>query len=325
MKFIPLHTKNTVIIYKNSLCSGASFIVITLCFLSVVIPIFLVSFLSPHPSIDILYEKPNVEFEYKSIFMADTASYGKGWKTKNIFTDLYVCSTFAKLNEIFKEAGNKCDSLRYWTHDLDKDGASDRVHFLQQTDSLECNLTSLKWILVMQAKLKHKCNLSPPAILDVNIDIPMTKQFRSGLVTIDAELFLRQHIEFICPYLGRNVRSQFNTILINPQSRSDLKQYRTSFLLQELKPQPGYFQLKLININYEPRSPEVGLSVQLNLDIEQVGVRYQLSIWERLTQCWLYFASFFGFSFYLMNKLKDYLFSKHIVRSWEIIPWKKLY
>uniref|UniRef100_A0A1A9V5S1 Transmembrane protein 231 n=1 Tax=Glossina austeni TaxID=7395 RepID=A0A1A9V5S1_GLOAU len=322
MKFIPLHTKNSVIIYKNTLCSGASIIVISLFLLSLMIPIFLISLLNPHLETSVLYEKPRLEFEYKSIFMANTANYEKSWRTKNIFTNFHLCSTYPKLNELLND---HCDSLKYWTNDFDKDGTPDRVHFLQKTDSLQRNLVNLEWILVMQAKLKHKCSLLPPAILIAHIDVPSTNQFRSGIVTINAELFLKQNIEFVCPYLGQNIRSQFNTVLINPQSRSDFEQYRASFLLQQLELQSGYFQLKLISTSYETRPPEDGLSVQLNLDIGQASVRYYLSIWERLSQFWLYFASFFGLSFYLMNKLKDYLFGKHILRAWEIMPWKKLY
>uniref|UniRef100_A0A1B0AW62 Transmembrane protein 231 n=1 Tax=Glossina palpalis gambiensis TaxID=67801 RepID=A0A1B0AW62_9MUSC len=322
MKFIPLHTKNTVIIYKNRLCSGASIIVISLFLLSLMIPIFLISLLNPHMEASVDYEKPRMEFEYKSIFMAKTANYDKSWKTKNIFANFHLCSTYPKLNEILND---KCDCLKYWTNDFDKDGIPDRVHFLQKIDSLQRNLTSLEWILVMQAKLKHKCSLSPPAILIAHIDVPSTNQFRSGIVTINAELFLKQNIEFVCPYLGQNIRSQFNTILINPQSRSDFQQYRASFLLQQLELQSGYFQLKLISTNYEACPPELGLTVQLNLDIGQASVRYHVSVWERLSQFWLYFVSFFGLSFYLINKLKDYLFGKHILRSCEIMPWKKLY
>lgn len=109
MKFIQLHTKNTVIIYKNTLCSGASIIVISLFLLSLMIPIFLISLLNPHLETSVLYEKPRLEFEYKSIFVANTANYDKSWRTKNIFTNFHLCSTYPKLNEILND---QCDSLK---------------------------------------------------------------------------------------------------------------------------------------------------------------------------------------------------------------------
>lgn len=171
---------------------------------------------------------------------------------------------------------------------------------------------------------QHKCQLSPPALLIHHIDLPMASQLTSGVIILRAELMLKQYVEFTCPFPGRNTKTAFRNIKLHTNT-SNMQQFQTETMWNQVKSNPAFFQLD-IQESYVRKAPaEQGLTIQLDLDILQLGARYHLSIWERLGQFWLYFASFFGISFYIMNKVKDFLFGNHIVRSWEIIPWKKLY
>lgn len=171
---------------------------------------------------------------------------------------------------------------------------------------------------------QHKCHLSPPGVLVEHINIPYSSQLSSGTITIRADLALKQYVEFTCPFPGRHIKTKFHHLNISTNSTST-KQFNIESILDRVKSNPAYFQLDIQETYFKKSPPTRGLSIQLDIDILQLGSRYHLSIWERLGQFWLYFASFFGISFYIMNKLKDFLFGNHIVRSWEIIPWKKLY
>lgn len=108
MKFIPLHTTNTAIVYKNSICSAATMLVLTFFALSVLVPLLMVSLLSPYSGIAesrILYEQPKVQFQFKSIFYGDVKMNGN---------DLIVCSTFPQLNDAINHRTNTdyCDGTK---------------------------------------------------------------------------------------------------------------------------------------------------------------------------------------------------------------------
>ncbi|KAH8366503.1 hypothetical protein KR084_012443 [Drosophila pseudotakahashii] len=324
MRFIPLHTTNTSIVYKNSLCSFASLLVLAFIALSVMLPVLLVSFLSPYSGISesrVLYEQPNVEFTYQYIFVGTTEP-GELEEEES----LVACSSFSNFNAQMESYTNSCTTTRYWTEDVDYDGVTDRAHFQLELQDVPSRMVSLNLLVFFKAELQHKCDLSPPSVLAHQL--PLATRLKNGELKLKGELNLKQYVEFTCPFPGRNIKTQFRQVQVDTNSTTgNIDQFKMESLLAQVKANPAYFQLAVQETYYREKSPrfEPGLIIELELDVLQVPARYHLSIWERLGQFWLYFASFFGISFYIMNKLKDFLFGRHIVRSWEIIPWKKLY
>lgn len=84
-------------------------LVLTFFVLSVLVPLLMVSLLSPYSGIAesrILYEQPEVQFQYKSIFYGQTKKEG----------ELIVCSTFSQLNDAVATsdggATDKCDGVK---------------------------------------------------------------------------------------------------------------------------------------------------------------------------------------------------------------------
>lgn len=112
MKFIPLHTKNTAIIYKNSLCSSASIIVLIFIILSVMIPLLLVSLLSPYSGISesrILFEQPRLQFKFQSILIAET----EGEDVNNSQdVNFVVCSALPQINTVVIEHNKSCEGIK---------------------------------------------------------------------------------------------------------------------------------------------------------------------------------------------------------------------
>lgn len=326
MKFIPLHTTNTAIVYKNSLCSLASVFVLVFIALSVMIPVLLVSLLSPYSGISesrVLYEQPNIQFNYQYIFVANTES-----TTDSGEISFLACSSFGNFNARTQKFTNSCDASKYWTEDLDHDTVTDRMHFQLELQKIPSRLMNFDLLLFFEAQLGHKCVLTPPAVLAHQLQLPHAARLQNGHIQLKGELKLKQYVEFTCPFPGRNIQTHFRKVQLDTNnSHADMSQYKMESLLAQVKANPAYFQLVVQETYYRQTSPrlEPGLIIELEVDVLQVPARYHLSIWERLGQFWLYFASFFGISFYIMNKLKDFLFGRHIIRSWEIIPWKKLY
>lgn len=118
MKFIPLHTTNTAIVYKNSICSTATILVLTFLILSVMIPVLLVSLLSPYSGIAesrVLFEQPKVQFKYNSIFLGETieSKLDMSNSKETNAPGLVVCSTFPNLNEaLMQNELDKCDGIK---------------------------------------------------------------------------------------------------------------------------------------------------------------------------------------------------------------------
>ncbi|XP_030380548.1 uncharacterized protein LOC115628528 [Scaptodrosophila lebanonensis] len=327
MKFIPLHTTNTAIVYKNSLFSMATLMVLFFITLSVMLPVLLVSLLSPYSGISesrVLYEQPQLQFTYQYIFVASTEPTGDNEPAETLVS----CSSFGNLNARLQLYTNSCEASKYWTEDLDHDTITDRAHFQLQLNHLPARLLRFDLILFFEAQLQHKCPLSPPAVLAHQLILPQAPHMQMGSIQLKGELQLKQHVEFTCPFPGRNIKTHFRQIQLDPNnSYPNIEQYKMESLLSQVKANPAYFQLAIQESYFYPTAAHLdpGLNIELELDVFQVPARYHLSIWERLGQFWLYFASFFGISFYVMNKLKDFLFGRHIIRSWEVIPWKKLY
>ncbi|XP_017082513.1 transmembrane protein 231 [Drosophila eugracilis] len=327
MRFIPLHTTNTAIVYKNSLCSFASLLVLAFIALSVMLPVLLVSMLSPYSGISesrVLYEQPMVQFTYEYIFVGTTEA-GEYEEEES----LIACSTFSNFNAQMERYTNSCTTTRYWIEDVDYDGVTDRAHFQLELQDVPNRLLSFNLLLFFKASLQHKCDLSPPSVLAYQLPLAnRPTNGPNGHIQLKGELQLKQYVEFTCPFPGRNFKTQFRHVQVDTNATTgNIEQFKMESLLAQVKANPAYFQLAVQETYYRETSPrfEPGLIIELELDVLQVPARYHLSIWERLGQFWLYFASFFGISFYIMNKLKDFLFGRHIVRSWEIIPWKKLY
>ncbi|XP_037953404.1 uncharacterized protein LOC119683672 [Teleopsis dalmanni] len=330
MKYIPIHTQNTVITYKNALCSAATFIVLILIILSVMIPVLLVSILSPYSSIAesrVLYEQPKVRFQFQYFFLAELAEVEveESNSTDNTTERWMICSTMPRLNAHLQHFTHQCEGVQFWTKDFENDGVTDRAHFQLQLMTEPTFIKKFDLLLFFEAKLTHKCDLLPPALLMQSLTVPIgDTPLYNGLILLKTELKHKQYIEYSCPFPGRNLKTEFHDVLPNGNTSSNLKEFAIESILDELKINPGFFQLSLEETYVRPE-PNPHLRIQVDIKISQVPVRYHLSIWERLGQFWLYFASFFGISFYVLNKIKDYLFSHQIIRSWEIIPWKKLY
>jgi len=321
MRFIPLHTKNTTIVYKNSVCSFATLLVVAFIALSVMLPVLLVSFLSPYAGISesrILYEQPNTEFTDQYIFVGTTEPVEFEEEES-----LVACSSFGTFNDQMESYTNSCTTTRYWTEDMNNDGVTDRAHFQLELQDVPTRLVSFSLLLFFKAELQHKCDLSPPSVLAHQL--PLATRLANGEIKLKGELSLKQYVGFTCPFPGRNNKTQFRDVQVDINGTTE--QFNMESLLAQVKANPAFFQLVVQETYYNKTSPqfEPGLIIDLEMDVLQVPARYHLSVWERLGQFWLYFASFFGISFYIMNKLKDFLFGHHIVRSWEIIPWKKLY
>lgn len=112
MKLITLHKRTAYIQYKNTICSWtASFV-----FLSIILTIWFPYYLAFHLFSDvwsqnkIIYEQPDIRFQYKYIFVAEL----EPTETENLdgFTSSSIaCTSYSFLNQ-FSDTYPDCSTIR---------------------------------------------------------------------------------------------------------------------------------------------------------------------------------------------------------------------
>lgn len=148
--------------------------------------------------------------------------------------------------------------------------------------------------------------------------------FRSGEIFIESDLALVQRTGFHCPFFLRQIKSHFYHTIISENS-TNIRDYEMATIRKKLRNNPAYMTVSKSPITYWNRIPANDIVLNIDLHIDEVESRYHTSFWQRLGQIWIYYLSIFLVCAYLMEKLKTYMFSRQMIRAWEIIPWKKIY
>lgn len=115
MKLITLHQRNTSINYKNSLCSFATLFVISLTVFAIVAPFYIAFslFNDLWSQYTIIYEQPDIRFEYKYIFTAEfTKISAVEAEMPAVDTQVVVCSSYKYLNKAVTDDAMECSMFK---------------------------------------------------------------------------------------------------------------------------------------------------------------------------------------------------------------------
>lgn len=107
MKLITLYRSNTSINYKNSLCSFATLFVISVSVFAIIAPFYIAFslFNDLWSQYKIVYEQPDIRFEYKYIFTAEfTKTSAVDAEMPADDTKVVVCSSYKYLNKAMSDA-----------------------------------------------------------------------------------------------------------------------------------------------------------------------------------------------------------------------------
>lgn len=107
MKLITLYKRNTSINYKNSLCSFATLFVISVTVFAIIAPFYIAFslFSDLWSQYKIVYEQPDIRFEYEYIFTAEyTRISSMEAEMPTIDTKFVVCSSYKYLNKAHNHA-----------------------------------------------------------------------------------------------------------------------------------------------------------------------------------------------------------------------------
>lgn len=104
MKLIPLHKRNAYIQYKHTICSWAAIFVLSATILTIILPFYIVlyTFNDIWSQFKVIYEHPEMRFQYKYIFVAEYSSTNTD--SPNLYdTTVTTCSSYEYLNELFED------------------------------------------------------------------------------------------------------------------------------------------------------------------------------------------------------------------------------
>ncbi len=136
---------------------------------------------------------------------------------------------------------------------------------------------------------------------------------------------MEQKSSFHCPYFMRNVKSNFYFELI-PNNSTQINDYRITSIHKKLTSNVGYISYEKTNEMWD-RSITDDDKIQINLrvDVGEIRSRFHATFWQKLMLFWTEYLAVLVVFVFCCNKLKFYLFSRQVLRAWEIIPWKKIY
>lgn len=152
----------------------------------------------------------------------------------------------------------------------------------------------------------------------------MPADFTGGEINLETKLELVQRTGFHCPFFLRHIKTHFYHEIVSENS-TNIRDYELSVIRRKLHNNPAYLTNEQSPIVYWKRKPSNEIVVNVHISIDEQMTRYNMSYWQRLAQIWLHYLSIFLICAWLMDKLKSYMFSRQLIRAWEIIPWKKIY
>ncbi|XP_031623184.1 transmembrane protein 231 isoform X2 [Contarinia nasturtii] len=234
-----------------------------------------------------------------------------------------TCSSYAFLNELFQDF-SECSMIKFWERDSDFDYRSD-----QMTLQLTFNppkgyvLDNFNLYLEFDAKFNRQCHLQiPAAVILQQMQVP--SNFRTGEIYMESHLKLIQRTGFHCPFFLRHLKSHFYHDII-PENSTIIRDYEMVNIRKKLKNNPAYMTVDQMPVIHWNRIPSNDVTLNIDVHIDEMSGRYRTSFWQQLGQIWIIYLSIFLVCAYLMEKLKNYIFSRQMIRAWEIIPWKKIY
>lgn len=105
MKLLTLHKRNAYVQYKHTICSWAASFVFLGAILTVILPFYFAFYLfnDVWSQYKIIYEHPDVKFQYKYLFVAENTAITPE-NSDFVDSKLLTCSSYKYMSEIFEDS-----------------------------------------------------------------------------------------------------------------------------------------------------------------------------------------------------------------------------
>lgn len=116
MKLITLYKRNAYIKYKHTICSWATVFVFSATVLTIILPFYIAFFLFNDiwQQYKIIYEHPDLKFQYKYMFVAEHIA--RNPDNENVIDSTVTsCSSYDYLNGVFDDF-SQCSVIKVRNH-----------------------------------------------------------------------------------------------------------------------------------------------------------------------------------------------------------------
>lgn len=135
-----------------------------------------------------------------------------------------------------------------------------------------------------------------------------------------AELNIHQKLSFNCPLIFRHQETLFQSLNLSSHSAED---YTSQSIYNRMERNPGYFHFEVVK-SFHDHSLDPN-TFKFSLKIPELMIRFETPIWNKILHVWVNYLSLYLLFFIAAKKLKDFVYGNYWIRSWEVIPWKKIY
>ncbi|GAB0089075.1 hypothetical protein DMENIID0001_035540 [Sergentomyia squamirostris] len=309
MKLLTVHCKSVSISYKHSLCSFATLFVAITTLSALIIPFYIVIFANTdlwHQTVTI-YEQPNITFTYKYNFFGIMDN-----------DEIVACSSQSYVSGILENV-SKCSAIKYSEEDYNNDGLPDFMDLSFHLDiPKERMITEVMVQIFFEGIIKSDCFLNIPTVFLLQEHTQINSRTE---VIYTNQVSLQQKTSFYCPFFIRNIQSRFNPFTVNTTNFND---YQTMKIYKKLKMNPAFLGFEN-GKKFTMTTNGNHAVIRIQTDIGEVAARYHTSIWRKVRELSIQYFCLAVIFLLLVQKIKDYAFSRFIVRAWESIPWKKAY
>lgn len=134
------------------------------------------------------------------------------------------------------------------------------------------------------------------------------------------ELQLSQKVSLNCPILFRHQETLFKPLNLSSHSAED---YTPLSIHNRINRNPAHFSFKPTESFHDHSLGRNTLKFVLK--VPELMIRFETPIWHKIFNTWVKFISLYILSFFAAKRIKDYVYGNYWIRSWEVIPWKKIY
>lgn len=299
---------NLEVQYRSCFLSKAMVFTVVTALLNLVLP-FLIAYKSRGFWLrsQYFYEQPLIHFTYEYMLIAESDDP----------SEPIVCGEDKGLHGNILKYEENCVQFQVQEYDFNVDGRNDMLNFkIYLNIPQQRTLTSLMLILTLDFQLKSVCPLHMKSLAVINKEfvLPPSSLIYYG----DLQFYQTSHL----PCKQNIIDTKYNN-----SSFDYIKNSRNNFVDSVLE---NYFLREIVTntktIYSRSQNGHTGtMQVQINLRVPEMQIRYIPSLMQELKWAWPQYLSLVIAFYWMLNKIKMFVFKHRLLMAWEVVPWKKHY
>ncbi|XP_077297900.1 transmembrane protein 231 isoform X2 [Arctopsyche grandis] len=305
MTLYELYNCSVSIQYKNTLCSKATFFVLVTTLIALIFPLFL-SYRARGFWLKnyIFYEQPDVHFKYQYLFIIETddleylISCGNLQNTSKLLTLNENCYYF-KVREIDHNFDKKIDEIYLELH---------------VKNPLLKNIQNIKFMLVLDYKLDGICPLQMESLIahEQSFGLPIVKYF------VSANLHWMQVTPLPCLHNYKDVRFNYSIVA---DKNYEVDNFLENVLYTYSRRNVSTTLTNQYTSKLHGNAPV--FKMEVSIGIPEHPIRYKPGIWQELKFTWQQYLSIAVVFYFILFKIKGYVFNNRLLPVWKNDPFKK--